>query len=226
MHRALLMVPVALALGGCFLVSWLPGRGDPVPPVAGPAPYVEGCQGCHAPVAAHYAQSLHTAMGVRCGQCHAPHGHPDFARPVSDATCGGCHQSQYEQTLASIHFPTREQRRLDGDRAARAVLRGERFMAPAPAGGRRFVGDSTSGELGGRLCAACHYDEHRLGLGVVRQEKFCYGCHPAPQERAQHFPAAIPGLANRCLYCHVRTGTTELGQLVNTHRYPREGRRP
>ena len=38
---------IALALGGCFLVSWLPGRRDSAEPVPGPAVYVEGCRSCH-----------------------------------------------------------------------------------------------------------------------------------------------------------------------------------
>ena len=222
--RVSLIALIALALGGCFLVSWLPGGRGQAPPDTGPALYVEGCQTCHpAVVNTQYAASLHAAKGIRCGQCHTGPGHPNFSVPVRDATCGGCHQAQYQQTLASIHFPTREQRALDGDPAARQALRRDGFTAPAPSGGRRFVGDSASGELGGRLCAACHYDEHRLGLAVVRQEKFCYSCHGDTEARERHFPMQVPGLANRCLLCHVRTGTTEHGQIVNTHRYPREG---
>jgi hypothetical protein len=210
--RTLLLTSIALALGGCFLVSWLPGRRDTTPVVAAPAPYVEGCQGCHA-VPAGYAQSLHAAKGIRCGQCHRPAGHPDFAQPVDDATCGGCHEPQFEQVLASKHFATRQLRALDGDRAARSALRREHFTAPT-AESRRFVGDSSAGTLGGRLCAACHYDEHRFGLAAVNQPHFCVDCHGVPS----HGPMpSSPGLTNPCMECHVRVGTTARGQVVNTH---------
>jgi hypothetical protein len=181
---------------------------------------VEDCQACHGPSAgAAYAQSLHAARGIRCGQCHTPGGHPDFTAPVRDGKCGGCHQPQYEQTLGSLHFTTRQLRGLDHDRAARAALRREGFAAATPEG-RRFVGDSTSGDLGGRLCAACHYDEHRLGLRAVRAADFCTGCHA---DREDHYPASAPGGADRCVECHVRAGQTVSGQVVDTHRFARPG---
>src|SRR5262245_9678223 len=151
--RVLIVAPIVLASAGCFLVP-TPSRPDPAGPVSGPPLYVEGCQDCHAtPVGAHYAQSLHTPMGIRCGQCHTPGGHPDFKQPIQDGKCGGCHQPQYQETLASKHFATRELRALNDDRAARQALRLDGFTAPT-AGGRRFVGDSSWGALGGRLCAA------------------------------------------------------------------------
>jgi hypothetical protein len=207
-----------LGLSGCFLMSL--GR-DAEPVVSGPAPYVEGCQTCHAsPVVAQYAQSVHSAKGIRCGQCHTPGGHPDFTQPVADAKCGGCHLAQYEQTVASKHFAVRDQRSLDRERAARTALRRERFTAPAPTG-RRFVGDATAGDLGGRLCVACHYDEHRLGRADVRQAAFCVGCHPAGPDT--HFSAPTPGEVNPCLACHVQDGSTASGQAVNTHRFAKPG---
>jgi len=216
--KALLLAPIAFAVGGCFLVSWLPGGRDATTPVAGPAPYAEQCQSCH-PAPAGYAQSLHSAKGIRCGQCHRPAGHPDYTQPVRDATCGGCHQPQFEQVLATKHFATRDLRALDGDRAARGLLRREHFTAPS-ADGRRFVGDWSSGALGGRLCAACHYDEHRLGLGAVRQPEFCVRCHAAPQLRTQAPPS---DLTNPCMQCHVRISTTESGQVLNTHLITKSG---
>jgi hypothetical protein len=170
-------------------------------------------------VGAHYAQSLHTTKGIRCGQCHTPGGHPNFTQPIRDGKCGGCHQPQYQETLVSKHFATRDLRALDNDRDARQALRLEGFTV-ATARGRRFVGDSSSGELGGRLCAACHYDEHRLGLGLVQRADFCTGCHAG---REMHFPIPTPGLANRCVQCHVRAGQTVSGQVVNTHRFARPG---
>jgi hypothetical protein len=215
-----LALVLTVTLGGCFLAPWSPGRPDPAAPVSGPVPYVEGCQGCHAsPVAAAYAQSLHAAKGIQCGQCHTPGGHPDFARPVSDAKCGGCHQPQYRQSLLSRHFATRQAGALDHDRAARVALRRAGFTAPAP-DGRHFVGDGSSGDLGGRLCVACHYDEHRLGLATVRRAEFCTGCHA---DRADHFPDPTPGTPNRCIQCHVRVGETESGQVVDTHRFAMPG---
>ena len=125
----------------------LPGAGvaprpDPAAPVSGPAPYVEGCQACHAaPVGAHYAQSLHTAKGIRCGQCHTPGGHPNFTQPVRDGKCGGCHQPQYQQTLASKHFATRD--------AARAGRRPGRAGGAPPGGLHR--GHGRAAALRGRL---------------------------------------------------------------------------
>lgn len=217
--RTLLVASAGLALGGCFLLS--PRRPDPGAPVSGPAPYVEGCLACHgARVAEQYARSLHTAMGIRCGQCHTPGGHPNFAQPVRDGKCGGCHQPAYQQTLRSKHFASRLQRALDDDRAARTTLRREGFMG-ATADRPHFVGDSSSGELGGRLCAACHYDEHRLGLGTVQRPDFCVGCHT---DRENHFPVSTPDVTtNRCTECHVRADVTEQGQTVNTHRFARPG---
>ncbi len=190
-------------------------RPDPAA-FSGPTPYVETCVGCHAgPIAQHYAQSRHTLKGIRCGQCHTLAGHPDFSHPVRDATCGGCHQAAYQQTLASRHFAGRLQRPLDNERAERASLRRDGFTSPTDTA-RRFVGDSSSGELGGRLCAACHYDDHRLGLGAVQRASFCIGCHA---DREQHFPSDPAGDANRCVTCHVRVGATVAGQMVNTHRF-------
>ena len=210
--RALLLAPIALALGGCFLVSWLPGRRPATTPVSGPAPYVEQCQSCH-PAPAGYAQSRHSAKGIRCGQCHRPAGHPDYTQPVRDATCGGCHQPQFQQVVATKHFATRELRPLDSDRAARGLLRREHFTVPSP-DGRHFVGDSSSGALGGRLCAACHYDEHRLGLVAVRQPNFCVECHAVPP----HGPmGSNSGLTNPCMQCHVRIDAMASGQVLNTH---------
>jgi hypothetical protein len=165
-------------------------------------------------------------MGIRCGQCHAVGNHPDFVRPVRDATCGGCHQPQFQQTVASKHFATRSQHALDGDRAARAALRRDGFTAAAAAGGRRFAGDAATGEQGGRLCAACHFDEHRLGLGALQREAFCVGCHT---NREEHFPVDAAEPTNRCVSCHVRVGESVTGQVLNTHRFgipgAEEGRR-
>ena len=199
----LLAAPVALASAGCFLIPSAP-RPDPNAPIAGPVPYVDNCQLCHAsPVAAHYAMSVHTTKGIRCGQCHTPGGHPNFTQPVSDGKCGGCHQPQYQESLVSTHFATRAQMALDTTRP-----RGRRCARKAsPRPPRRGVAASWAtrppGELGGRLCAACHYDEHRLDLAVVRRDGFCTGCHGA---RPDHFDFPAPEGTNRCLQCHVRVG--------------------
>jgi hypothetical protein len=207
------MLPIVL--GGCFLAPWSPKR-PPPGTVSGPVIYTEGCEACHAAGAGkQYAESLHAAMGIRCGQCHAAGNHPDFTQPVRDAKCGGCHQPQFQQTLASKHFATRFQYALDSDRAARAALRRAGFTV-ATAGGRRFTGDTASGELGGRLCAACHFDEHRLGLGAVKRATFCAGCHAS---REEHFPIPTAEPTNRCVSCHVRVGESVTGQIVNTHRF-------
>ena len=223
--RAALVVVVRLfvlvapiVFGGCFLVSWLPWLPERGAPGAdsGPVVQVEGCATCHAEsVGQAYAAGVHSAVGLHCGQCHAAGNHPDFTRPVRDATCGGCHQPQFQQTLESKHFATRVQRVLDGDRAARSALRREGFRVAA-AGGGKFAGDTAAGALGGRLCAACHFDEHRLGLRAVRQTDFCVGCHGS---RAEHFPVATSGPPNRCVTCHVRAGESVTGQVVNTHRF-------
>lgn len=211
---AVAVVSLALAIGGCFLIPQSP-RPNPTA-VSGPVPYVETCVACHArPIDAHYLESRHASAGIRCGQCHIPDGHPDFSQPVDDGKCGGCHQPEYEQTLASRHFATRLQRALDHDRAARASLRHDGFTAPADMA-RRFVGDGSSGDLGGRLCAACHYDEHRLGLAAVDRASFCVGCHT---HREQHFADAASDTQNRCVTCHVRVGETVVHQVVNTHRF-------
>ncbi len=141
----LLVAPLALALAsaGCFLTpgsTAAPRSGRR--PSPGPPRTSRDCQACHAaPVAAHYAQSLHTAKGIRCGQCHTPGGHPNFTQPVRDGKCGGCHQPQYQETLASKHFAdARLQLALDGDRAARETLRREGFtVATSRADGTSWV---------------------------------------------------------------------------------------
>jgi len=215
-----LALALAVTLGGCFLASWSPSRPDPAVPVSGPVPYVESCPACHGSrVAAAYAESLHAAKGIQCGQCHTPAGHPDFVQPVSDGKCGGCHQPQYQQSLQSRHFETRQASALDGDRPAREALRRAGFTA-ATGAGRHFVGDASSGELGGRLCVACHYDEHRLGLATVQRAEFCTGCHA---DRDGHFPVSSPETPNRCIQCHVRVGETESRQVVDTHRFAPPG---
>ena len=207
-----------LTLGGCFLMGkWQPGRPDATQ-VSGPPVYVADCQSCHeTPIGEAYAKSRHSAMGIRCGQCHTPGGHPNFAEPVRDSTCGGCHQSDFEQTIASKHFADRQLRPLDSDQAARVTLRHEGFIATTPEG-KRFVGDSSSGTLGGRLCFACHYDEHRLGFSAVRRPQFCDTCHVGYE---QHFNRQGAGDVNRCPRCHVSAGTTESGQPLATHSFAR-----
>ena len=183
--------------------------------------YVERCETCHAAhVSEPYAASIHSARGIRCGQCHRAGAHPDFTHPVTDATCGGCHQPEYQQTLLSKHFASRVRRPLDGDRPARVALRQARFVVPGASGGR-FAGDAHSDELGGRLCAACHYDEHRLGVAAVRRAELCTGCHAG---RDEHYPVAAAAGTNRCTECHVRVDETPTGQMVNTHRFAVPGR--
>jgi hypothetical protein len=218
---ALVTLALAVALGGCLLaVPFSQDRPSP-DSVTGSVAFVDGCESCHGTHArGPYADSLHASMGIRCGQCHRTGAPPNHAEPVPDGKCGGCHQAQLQQTLASKHFAMRIQRPLDGDRGSRIVLRRGGFVDAAPTGERRFVGDAASGELGGRLCAACHYDEHRLGLRGVRRETFCVGCHTG---RDEHFPIPSTDPANRCLMCHVRDGETATGQIVNTHRFAKPG---
>jgi hypothetical protein len=212
--RGLLLV-VPIVLGGCFLMPWSPER-PASGVISGPVVDAEGCQTCHAAGAGQrYAESLHAAMGIHCGQCHVPGNHPDFTEPVRDGKCGGCHLPQFEQTLASKHFATRIRHPLDGDRTARVALRREGFTVAA-SGGRRFTGDDAAGALGGRLCAACHFDEHRLGLRAVQRADFCVGCHGG---REDHFPGPSGESANRCTSCHVRVGESVTGQIVDTHRF-------
>ena len=219
----LLLVSIALVTEGCFLAPWSPERPDPRA-VSGPPVYAERCETCHAAqVSGQHAPSTHTLHGIRCGQCHRVGGeHPDFTRPVTDASCGGCHQAEFQQTLISQHFATRAPRALDADRAARVVLRRERFIV-STATGPRFTGDAVSGEAGGRLCAACHYDEHRLGRDLVRREIFCTGCHAG---REGHYLTGVSDASNRCVGCHVRVGETVSGRVVNSHRFAMPGSEP
>jgi hypothetical protein len=204
---------LAVALGGCFLRPFWMGRPDS-DALSGPAVYAENCAGCHRDGGGQpYTAGVHTSRGIRCGQCHAGGNHPDFTEPVRDSKCGGCHQPEFQQTLLSKHFATRVRHGLDSDRPARVALRRDGFAVGVPGEGK-FVGDVVSGELGGRLCAACHYDGHRFGLRTVQRVEFCVSCHA---KRDDHFP--MEGTANRCLTCHVRVGETVTGQVVNTHRF-------
>jgi len=211
----LLVILIAPAMAGCFLAPWSPDRPPPAA-LSSMGVYVEGCETCHAAdVSRMYPASTHGARGIRCGQCHRPGEHPDFAHPVSDATCGGCHSAEYEQTLASRHFATRVQHSLDSDRAARVALRRAQFVVRNSDSGR-FAGDATAGERGGRLCVACHYDEHRFGRERVKREDGCTTCHAG---REEHYPVTPADGTNRCTQCHVRVGETVAGLTVNTHRF-------
>lgn len=216
------VVPLAAALGGCFVASGAPPRANPAS-VSGPAVYVERCETCHAAyTSGPYTSSIHSARGIRCGQCHRAGGeHPDFTHPVTDAVCGGCHQPEYQQTLLSKHFTSRVRRPLDNDRTARAALRRARFVVTDASGGR-FAGDASSDALGGRLCAACHYDGHRFGEAGTKRADLCTGCHAG---RDDHYATAPAGATNRCTECHMRVGETLTGQVVNTHRFavPEQG---
>jgi hypothetical protein len=138
---------------------------------------------------------------------------------VADGRCGGCHQPEYQQTFLSKHFGARVQSGLDADRAARVALRRERFIVSGP-GGRTFAGDASTGQLGGRLCAACHYDEHRLGEHAVTRPDFCTTCHVGREEHyAMPSSTTEASETNRCVECHVRVGKTASGQIVNSHRF-------
>ncbi len=215
-RSATLVLGIALALGvaGCQWLPWARTRPDPAESVSGPPVVREDCEVCHvAPVAEAYQQSLHHAMGIHCGQCHIPGGHPDFAQPIRDGKCGGCHQDQYQQTLASPHFSGRVKLPLDSDREKRKELRANGHRVAGP-DGMRFAGDAASGALGGRLCVSCHYDEHRLGRGAVQEANFCMGCHT---DKGTHYAFDLPGPPNRCINCHVRVGQTINGQPTNTH---------
>ena len=215
MQRSLFVVVAALAVGGCFLAPSSSDRPD-LASLSGPAPYAEGCAGCHAAqTTGRHASSTHAARGIRCGQCHSGPDHPEFSQPVTDARCGGCHQAQYQQTLASMHFETRVQRVLDTDRPARIALRRAGFRLAAD-GEPRFAGDTRSGVLGGRLCVACHYEEHRLGPATATREIVCTGCHAG---RDTHYPGPPTDGTNRCVACHMGRGETVSGQRVNSHRF-------
>jgi hypothetical protein len=210
---------IALLSSGCFLAQRGPDR-PAATAVAGTAIYRERCDVCHpAEVGGFHAGGPHAARGIRCGQCHRPAGHPEFLRPVQDGTCGGCHQSQLQQVVASKHSATRIRIPLDGDRAARVSLRRDGFVART-ASGAYFVGDVAAGELGGRLCAACHYDGHRLGAASVQRKRSCTGCHA---DRDRHYPGGIGAATNRCVHCHMSGGETRTGQRVISHRFGSAG---
>ena len=67
------------------------------------------CENCHQEVQDYFTGgSLHDDKGLQCGQCHQIYPDTSFgeARPfhmdsqkhvVTDKTCGGCHNEQYQQ---------------------------------------------------------------------------------------------------------------------------------
>jgi hypothetical protein len=191
--------------------------------VPGRVPFdlVAACPDWHTePVLSRYAASRHAAKGLRCEQCHKGAAlDPGCAAPVGDGVCGGCHSAQYEQTLASEHFESRKQLALNDDPALRERVRRD-GSAYDEGEYRVFVGDLGGGR-GGRLCTACHYDGHGLGLSSVRQEGFCLGCHDDQDDHYEDEEEA-EGFTNRCMACHVRVGRTRTGQIVNDHSFPEE----
>ena len=219
--RTLFAAPLVLVTAGCFLT---PGssRPDPAAPIAGPAPYIENCQACHAsPVAAHYAMSLHTAKGIRCGQCHTPDGHPNFAQPIRDGKCGGCHQPQYQESIDSTHFATRTLIALDDDprgakdRAQRGLHRGPRRPAE-PLRGRLGVGRARRPPVRRVSLRRAPSRPRRRAAGRLLHQLLT-------RARPAHFDFPTPEATNRCLECHVRVGETLTGQVVNSHRFAMPG---
>ena len=178
---------------------------------------------CHAsPVAAHYAMSLHTTKGIRCGQCHTPGGHPNFTQPIRDGKCGGCHQPQYQESLVSTHFATRALMR-PGPRPGRAEGAAPARASPRPP--RAAGAASWATRPRGSSAVACARRVTTTSIVSTSPScggtDFCTSCHGGAPG-ALRLPGRPTG-TNRCLQCHVRVGETVTGQVVNSHRFAQAG---
>jgi len=170
------------------------------------------CADCHEDIATLHRDGPHGAANIACGQCHRGNGHPEFSEPLDDRTCGGCHLPEYQQVDSSAHARrgTRAKRQGEGGPSGFLVtIDGARYFAvAADASGRN-------------LCAACHFDEHRLSASATREPGFCAGCHA---DLGNH-PRGATTRAADCIDCHMQRGTTVSGQTVTSHTFapPRHG---
>jgi len=170
------------------------------------------CDVCHAEVAKRHLDGPHGGEGIACGQCHRGGGHPAFDEPLDDGTCGGCHLPEYQQVAPSAHarnaivVPVEiSERTLRAD-GFRIELSERVFFTTRDQRSRR----------GGRLCAGCHYDGHRLSSSSARSAHLRESCHT---DRGGHYSDVVAD-DNRCLVCHMREGVTVVGQAVTSHAFP------
>ncbi len=202
LRKSLCILGASWLVVGCFALRGADPWGEASPG----APIAEAdCATCHSDIEARHAAGPHGAKNIACGQCHRGGGHPDFEVAVNDATCGSCHLAEYQQNALSAHAETAV---LVGAEISPQALRAQGFRA-----GERFVRRSGEAE-DGRLCAACHYDQHALSLGSVRGAGFCESCHSG---LVDHFELEAEG--NRCIGCHVEQDTTLVGQTVTSHSF-------
>ena len=217
-------VVTLLAFGGCFLLSRAPDRPDPEQPVSGPAVSVERCQTCHARAG---RRALRRRVSTRPRASAVGNATRREAIRTSPSRCGtpsaaGCHQPAYQQTLASQHFAGRA-----AARAGRRPGRADR----APRGGlHRHHGrrDGASWVTRPRATWAAACARRVTTTSIVSASPPCSGPTSASgvtRVSRGTSPFRRRTRTNRCTRCHVRAGTTESGQSINTHRFARPGAR-
>jgi hypothetical protein len=207
-----------VVLTGCLVASLcvfgcraLRGEKDPwgAGAVLSSTEEMPACDTCHVDVAQRHAASVHGGVGLACRQCHRGAQHETF-EAVTDGTCGGCHLPEYQQTRRSAHFETAVALSPEDMRASRAG-----GFRVGNDGGWHFVAGAGGGPEASRLCVGCHQADHSFDLRTVRRADGCTFCHA---DRGDHYVFGVTS-DNRCLGCHVKKGTTVIGQTVTSHAF-------
>jgi hypothetical protein len=193
-----------LLLGCHLLAAGSPWGERPIERSAGD----DDCADCHDDVATVHLDGPHGAANIACGQCHRGDGHPHFAAPLDDGTCGGCHLPEYQQVAASAHA-------LRGIRATDSPQGLSSRFDVAVAGKRYFATAADASRDSRQLCVSCHFDGHRLSAAAARAPGFCETCHANLGNHPRE--AAAPPVD--CLDCHMRRGVTNGGQPVTSHAF-------
>ena len=219
-RELLLVASTGLALGGCFLLSRAP-RPDSGGARLGPRPVRGGVPG------------LPRGAGGRAVRPESPHGqgHPLRAMPHAGrpSELRAARAGRQVRRLPSTRVPADPgEQALRDPAAARAGRRPGRADHAPPRGIHRGHGRAAGTSWATRPRAswavACARRVTTTSIGSASAP--CSGptsASDATRIGRRTSPISTPGLTNRCTQCHVRAGTTESGQVVNTHRFARPG---